>query len=93
MGDKDLKIYIDEYLRPKIFKLLPLAQYDFDGYLKHKMFVLIQLEGAVDYNNSITRLVVVRNNIKGLEGIRDFKVIRKVVLDSCQDLEVIVDEL
>lgn len=93
MDNENLKAYIIEYLKPKVFKLLPLAQSDKEGYLRHKKFVLIQLDGAISYNKSITRLLVIRNNIKGLDSIDDFKTIRKVVLDSCQDLEVIVNEL
>jgi len=93
MNNNDLKLYINDYLLSKVFKLLPLAEKDFPEYLKHKKFLLVQLEGAVNYNSSITRLTVVRNNIKGLGTTSDLKMIKKVVLDSCQDLKVILDEL
>lgn len=93
MNNSELQSYIHDYLLSKVFKLLPLAEKDFDEYLKHKKFLLVQLEGAVNYNSSITRLVVVRNNVRGLGSTEDLKVIKKVVLDSCQDLKVILNEL
>ena len=93
MADKDLKGYILNYLLPKTYKLLPLFQGDMQEYKKHKKFLLIQYDGVIKYNGDITRLIVIRNNISGLDDCEDLETVRKIVLDSCNELEVLSNDL